>query len=124
FDETTRAGRKFARVAGGDEIVSLAPLGGKEIVCAAARGTMRRFPLKEVPELSGPGKGVYLMRPGGDDDRIVGAVCPPKDAKIVVVPAEGNERRLSLADVPAGKRAGKGLKVVKRGQIASIRMEE
>ena len=122
--ETTRAGRKFARVGQGDDIVSVTPIRGKEVISAAARGKMLRFPLTEVAELSGPGKGVYLMRPGDADDRIVGAVSPPKDGRIIVVPIEGNERRLSSGEVPAGKRAGKGLKVVKRGGIASLRMEE
>jgi DNA gyrase subunit A len=124
YTETTRAGRRFARVVQGDEIVSLAPVRGKEVVCAAARGKMLRFPVKEVAELSGPGKGVYLMRPGEQEDRIVGAVSPAKNAKIIVVPVDGNERKLALDDVPQGKRAGRGLKVVKRGQIASIRVEE
>ena len=122
--ETTRAGRKVARVGKGDEIVSIAPAEGKEVVCAARRGKMLRFPLKEVPELSGPGKGVFLMRPGDAGDRIVGAVSPAKDRKVIVVPVSGNERRLSVGEVPVGKRAGKGLKVVKRGEIASIRVEE
>ena len=123
FSETTRAGRKVARTAEGDGVVSVVPIHGKQVVCAAARGKMLRFPLDEVPELSGAGKGVYLMRPGGDDDRIVGALAPRKDADLIVVTAEGTERKLSVDDVPQGKRAGKGLKVVKRGQIAGLREE-
>jgi len=63
------------------------------------------------------------MRPGGEDDRIVGALAPAKGATLVVASAEGGERKLAIDDVPAGRRAGKGLKVVKRGRIASIREE-
>jgi len=85
---------------------------------------MLRFPLAEVAELSGAGKGVYLMRPGGDDDRIVGAVAPAKGKAVIVVTSEGTERKIAVDEVPEGKRAGKGLKVVKRGQIAAIRSEE
>ena len=121
--ETTRPGRKIARVSKGDEIVSVVPILGKEVVCAAHRGKMLRFPLAEVTELSGAGKGVYLMRPGEAGDRIVGVVCPPPGGKVVVVPTDGKERHLSLPVVPAGKRAGKGLKVVKRGTIEAIRLE-
>ncbi|MGH7897572.1 MAG: DNA gyrase/topoisomerase IV subunit A [Candidatus Binatia bacterium] len=124
LSDTTRAGRKIARVSGGDAVVTVSPIGGKQVIAAAARGKMLRFPLDEVAELSGAGKGVYLMRPGGDDDRIVGAIAPTKNAAIVVVTAEGTERKLAIDDVPEGKRAGKGLKVVKRGEIAAIRAAE
>ncbi len=122
FSETTRAGRKVARVGEGDVVVSISAIRGKQVVCAAVRGKMLRFPLADVAELSGAGKGVYLMRPGEDDDRIVGALAPGKDDDVIVVTTEGSERKLSVADVPAGKRAGKGLKVVKRGQIAALRI--
>ncbi|HSD11781.1 MAG TPA: DNA topoisomerase IV subunit A [Candidatus Binatia bacterium] len=123
LSETTRAGRKVARVSEADAVVSVSPIRGERVVCAAARGKMLRFPLADVPELSGPGKGVYLMRPGDDDDRIVGALAPAEGASVIVSTVEGGERKLSLDDVPEGKRAGKGLKVVKRGQIAGIRVE-
>ena len=122
--ETTRAGRKVARVSSGDSVIAVVPIRGKQVVCAAARGKMLRFPLADVAELSGAGKGVYLMRPGGDDDRIVGAVAPAKGKDVIVVTGEGNERKFAVDEIPEGKRAGKGLKVVKRGQIAAIRAEE
>ncbi len=124
FSETTRAGRKVARVSEGDAVVSVSPIRGKQVVAAAARGKMIRFPLADVAELSGPGKGVYLMRPGEEGDSIVGALAPAKGAAIVVTTAEGSERKIHLDEVPEGKRAGKGLKVVKRGQIAALRVDE
>jgi DNA gyrase subunit A len=124
LSETTKAGRRVARVSSGDAVVSVVPIRGKQVVCAGARGKMLRFRLEEVAELSGAGKGVYLMRPGDDDDRVVGAVAPAKGRGVIVVTGEGNERKISLDEVPEGKRAGKGLKVVKRGQIAAIRAEE
>jgi DNA gyrase subunit A len=121
--ETTRAGRKIARTSEGDSVVSVSAVRGPEVICAAARGKMLRFALDEVPELSGPGKGVYLMRPGGDDDRIVGALAPTRGAALVATTVEGGERKLAIGEIPAGRRAGKGLKVVKRGRVASIREE-
>ncbi len=124
LSESTRAGRKVARVSSGDTVVSISPVRGPQVVCAAACGKMLRFPLDQVAELSGPGKGVYLMRPGDDGDRIVGALALSKGASLIVVNAEGNERKLSTEEVPEGKRAGKGLKVVKRGQITAIRAEK
>jgi DNA gyrase subunit A len=123
LSETTRAGRKIARTAKGDEVMSISPVRGGEVIVAAARGKMLRFPLGEVPELSGAGKGVYLMRPGEAGDRVVGAVSPPADGRIVVVTADGGERRIHPTEVPAGRRGGKGQKVVKRGIVAAVRLE-
>ena len=121
--ETTRAGRRLARVGDEDQVVSVEPVYGKAVVVATARGNMLRFALDEVAELSGPGRGVILMRPGKDDeDRIVGALALAADAEFVAVTPEGGERRLAVRDVPAGKRGGKGQKVVKRGGVAAVRV--
>src|SRR6266516_4255778 len=122
LSETTRAGRRVARVGEGDEIVSIEPVTGTTVVVATRRGKMLRFALDEVAELSGPGRGVILMRPGKeDDDRIVGALALPKQAGFFAVTPEGTERRFDVNDVPAGKRAGKGQKVVKRGGVAALK---
>ncbi|HWP66330.1 MAG TPA: DNA topoisomerase IV subunit A [Candidatus Limnocylindria bacterium] len=123
LSETTRAGRRLARVADGDEVVSVQPILGKTVVVAASNGKMLRFPVADVAELSGPGRGVTLLKPG-EGERVVGALAlGDKDAFIAVTP-EGNERKLAVADVPAGRRAGKGQKVVKRGGVAAIRRVE
>src|SRR5881296_533267 len=122
LSETTRAGRRVARVGEGDEIVSIEPVTGPMVVVASRRGKMLRFALDEVAELSGPGRGVILMRPGKeDDDRIVGALALPKQAGFLAVTPEGTERRFDVNAVPAGKRAGKGQKVVKRGGVAALK---
>jgi hypothetical protein len=63
------------------------------------------------------------MRPGEAADRIVGAVSPPADGRMVVVTTDGGERRIHPSDVPVGRRGGKGQKVVKRGGIAAVRLE-
>jgi DNA gyrase subunit A len=124
LSETTRAGRRVARVGEGDEIVSIEPVLGKTVVVATRRGKMLRFALDEVAELSGPGRGVILMRPSGEaDDRVVGALALPKDATFVAVTPEGGERKIAICDVPEGRRAGKGQKVVKRGGVAALRAE-
>jgi DNA gyrase subunit A len=121
--ETTRAGRRVARVADGDEVVSIEPVLGKAVVVAAASGKMLRFPVDEVAELSGPGRGVTLMKPDADS-RLVGALALPDKADFLAITPEGNERKFAVGEVPAGRRAGKGQKVVKRGGVAAIRRVE
>ena len=121
--ETTRAGRRLARVGGGDEVVSVEPIDGPAVVTATAKGKMLRFVADEVAELSGPGRGVILMRPGSDD-RLVGALALPEPSTFLAITPEGGERKLGLADVPVGRRGGRGQKVVKRGGVAAIRRVE
>ncbi len=122
LSETTRAGRRLARVGEGDEIVSVEAIAGPQVVVATTRGKMLRFPADEVPELAGVGRGVILMRPDKVDDRVVGALALAKDASFVAVTPEGGERQIAMREVPAGRRAGKGQKVVKRGGVAALRV--
>src|SRR4029450_11493461 len=42
LSETTRAGRRLARVGGGDEVVSIEPIEGPPVVAATAQGQMLR----------------------------------------------------------------------------------
>jgi DNA gyrase subunit A len=118
LSETTRAGRRLARVAEGDAVVSVEPVTGPMVVIATGR-KMLRFPLDEVAELGGPGRGVILMKP--DDDRVVGALALGKKETFVAVTEDGAERALKVDEVPAGHRAGKGQRVVKRGQVTALR---
>jgi DNA gyrase subunit A len=118
---TTRAGRRFARVADGDELVSIGEPGGPEVYCLARSGKGLRFPLDEVSELSGAGRGVILMRLE-PKDRIAGVVAAAKKgAKLVADMEGGGERDLARDDFPAAHRGGKGFKVVKRGTPLGLR---
>jgi len=120
--ETTRAGRRVARLGADDEVSVVTPLAGKAIVCATAKGKMLRFGADEAAELSGPGRGVIFMRLEAGD-RVVGALAPPPGERMIAVSPDGREHKLRVADVPAGRRGGKGHKVVKRGGIAGLRPE-
>src|SRR5262249_11868879 len=79
---TTPAGRRFARVADGDELIAAGEAAGKEALCLARSGKGLRFPLGEVSELAGAGRGVILMRLD-PKDRMVGCVAAEKKAKLV-----------------------------------------
>ncbi|MFN8544961.1 MAG: DNA topoisomerase IV subunit A [Candidatus Binatia bacterium] len=120
--ETTRAGRRIARVGENDAVVAVTPVVGPVVVIATARGKMLRFVLDEVAELSGPGRGVILMKPDADD-QIVGALALGRKAKFVAVMEDGGERDFHVEDVPAAHRGGKGQKVVKRGRVTALRAE-
>ena len=117
---TTRSGRRFARVAQGDELVSIRVLGDeKEVLCLAASGKGVRFAMDDVTELSGVGRGVILMRVDAKD-RLLGALPGSKSASVEVGIAKGNSRVISGDAFPRLKRGAKGQKVVKRGTPSSL----
>lgn len=120
LEETTRNGRKIARLANNDAIVSLEQIHHARAVCATQAGRMLAFPVEDVSELSGAGRGVILMRLD-KDDRLIGAVTIPPGAGVTVLSPDGNERRIRLKDIPLGQRAGKGQRVVKRMTLAAVR---
>ena len=109
--ETTKNGRRFARVKEGDEIIVIRGGDGDTVTAATRDGKVLAFPAEELAELSGPGQGVILMRLD-DSDRLIGAVCHPADETPIAVDEEGNERRFHTPEL--AHRAQTGRKVLKR----------
>jgi DNA gyrase subunit A len=120
MEETTRNGRKVTRLADDDEVVSVEPVSGGRVVCASAVGKMLAFPTEDVSELTGPGRGVILMRLD-EEDRLIGAVTTTPGRGVIVTNTDGNEKDVALKDIPLGQRAGKGQRVIKRMALTSIR---
>ncbi len=118
-EETMRNGRKIARLASGDEVVSVTPARHAQAVCASRTGHLLAFPVKEVSELSGAGRGAILMRLD-TADRCIGAITTPPDAGVTVLGSDGRRRQLRSKDIPLGQRAGKGQRVVKRMALAAV----
>ena len=109
--ETTRSGRRFARTKDDDELTVVVPADGDTITAVTAAGNLLAFAADELPELSGAGRGVILMRLD-PDDRLVGALCHPLDTPPVAVAEDGTERRLNRPEL--AHRAQKGRKTLKR----------
>jgi DNA gyrase subunit A len=111
FGETTRSGRRIARVKEGDEVVACTPARGDTITAVSKTGKALTFPAEELPELAGAGRGVILMRLDSDD-RLIGAVSHDSSAPPLAVADDGEVHRFNLPE--AGHRAQKGRKVFKR----------
>ena len=120
LEETTRNGRKVARLADNDEVVSIEPIEGGRVVCVSAEGRMLAFSTEDVSELTGAGRGVILVRLE-DTDRLVGAVTTIPGKGVTVTNSDGNDREVSLKEIPLGQRAGKGQRVIKRMTLVSVR---
>ena len=75
-EPSTRAGRRFARTGEGAEVVGVSRLAGGEILIAAtreARGMLTKA--EEVNFLSGPGRGVILIKLDAKEDRVLGFIA-------------------------------------------------
>ncbi len=118
-EETTRNGRRIARLSTDDEVITVRSVSSGRTVCATAAGYLLAFPTEDITELSGAGRGVILMRLD-KDDRLVGAVTSEPGAGVTVINKDGRERKVPLRDIPLGKRAGKGRRVVKRSTLVRV----
>jgi DNA gyrase subunit A len=118
-DVTTRAGRRFAKPAKGDEIAAVFVCDERDLVALASeKGRAILFPANEVPVLAGPGKGVlgFKLAP---DDRLVGAALfgdDEKRATLTLVNGKGTEHAVTRRYTTVS-RGGKGFELIKRDRL-------
>ena len=120
-EPSTRAGRRYARPSDGADIVNVARVTGGEIRIAAtaeARGIL--CSADEVNFLSGPGKGVLLIKLG-DDDRVLGAMASTGDRDLLTVEtSRGAEQTISTGKYEVTGRGGKGRELLQRGRFTKV----
>jgi DNA gyrase subunit A len=121
-EPSTRAGRRYARVAEGAEVVGVSRLTGGEVLIAAtrdARGLLAKA--EEVNFLSGPGRGVILIKLASKDDRVLGFIASTGDRDLLTVEtSRGAEQTISTAKYEVTGRGGKGRELLQRGQFTRI----
>ena len=121
-EASTRAGRRYARPGEGVEVVGAARITGREILIVAtaqARGLLCRA--DEVNYLSGPGKGVILIKLTEKDDRVLGFVASTGERDLLrVETSRGGEQTISTAKYEVTGRGGKGRELLQRGQFTRV----
>jgi len=121
-EASTRAGRRFARPSDGVEVVGVEKVTGSEIVIAAtaeARGLLCRA--DEINYLSGPGKGVILIKLHENEDRVLGFIASRGDRDLMrVETSRGAEQTISTAKYEVTGRGGKGRELLQRGQFTRV----
>jgi DNA gyrase subunit A len=120
-EPSTRAGRRFARPSKDAEVVGVAKLvGGEVLISATAQGRGLLCKAEEVNYLSGPGRGVILIKLG-DDDRVLGFIASSGDRDLLTVETtRGAEQTISSAKYEVTGRGGKGRELLQRGQFTRI----
>jgi DNA gyrase subunit A len=118
---STRAGRRFAKPAEGAQVVGVERVHGKETLVAVTRARRALVcGVNEVSFLTGPGKGVTLVKLE-DDDALLGikATSDPKDA-LLVETSMGGEQRITIQSYEKTGRGGRGREIMKRGTLVRV----
>jgi DNA gyrase subunit A len=118
---STRSGRRFARTAEGHEVTLAAVVNGNEtIICASRERRVLLCKADEINFLSGPGKGVLLIKLD-KTDRLLGAITAVDDRDTLTVKTSmGGEQRLNTGRYKITGRGGRGHEFVSRGQIVEV----
>ena len=121
-EPSTRGGRRYAKTGEKAEFVGLARVTGEEVVIAATREAHAMLcKADEVSFLSGPGRGVILIKLASDADRVLGFVASTGDRDVLTVEtSRGAEQTISTAKYEVTRRGGKGRELLQRGQFTRV----
>lgn len=119
---STKSGRRFAKLADGDEIVGVQPV-KKGDVLAVVSAECRSIicETEEVSELAGPGRGVTVIKLD-DEDEVVGFGVGKSDAdEIIIAETEGGKAiKVGPGHDEVTSRGGKGRQLAKRTRIVKV----
>ncbi|MEO5823060.1 MAG: DNA topoisomerase IV subunit A [Vicinamibacteraceae bacterium] len=122
LEPSTRAGRRYARTADGAEIVGVERTSGRETLIAATRQARAMLcRADEVNFLSGPGRGVILIKIDPAEDRVLGFIASVGERDLLLVEtSRGAEQTISTAKYEVTGRGGRGRELLQRGQFARV----
>jgi DNA gyrase subunit A len=123
---STRAGRRFAKPAEGDEIVGVTLVRPADILCVVttdARALLCKA--DELPELANPGRGVTVIKPGEDETVVGFGVGRPKEKDVIIAELDGGRK------VPVGPgryqvtaRGGRGHALARKARVLAVSLPE
>ena len=122
LEPSTRTGRRYARPAAGAELVGVARTTGTEVVIAAtAQARAMLCHAGDINFLSGPGKGVILIKLPRGADRVLGFIASTGDRDLLTVETNrGASQTISTAKYGVTGRGGKGRELLQRGQFNRV----
>jgi DNA gyrase subunit A len=121
-EPSTRAGRRYGRVPDGAEFVGVMKCTGKETIIAATRQARAMLcQADEINFLSGPGRGVILIKLQKEDDRLLGFIASTGDRDLMTVEtSRGAEQTISTTKYGVTGRGGKGRELLQRGEFTRV----
>ncbi len=120
-EPSTRSGRRFARVGNDASIIGVEAITGNEVVLAISKNCRAMIcEVEEINYLSGPGKGVTLIRLA-KDDTLIGFKCSAGDRDLLTVKTNrGAKKTISTVKYRVTSRGGRGNEIQKNGKIAEV----
>ncbi len=121
-EPSTRAGRRFARPAAGAEVVGVTTARGTEVLIAVTREARAMLSkVDEINYLSGPGRGVIVIKIKRDEDRVLGFMVSVGDRNLLTVEtSRGATQTVSTAKYEVTGRGGRGRELLQRGQFTRV----
>ena len=120
-EPSTKAGRRYLRLAPGQEVVSASVVHGEEtVIVATVERRVLLCPVEEVSYLATAGKGVSLIKlsPG---DRVLAAKTVSDETETLTVKTNmGGEQKISASRYEITSRAGRGHELIKRGKLTEV----
>jgi DNA gyrase subunit A len=121
-DPSTRAGRRFARPADGAEVVGVQVVDGSEVMIAATEQARAMIcKVDEINYLSGPGRGVILIKIQAGADRVIGFKASHGERDLLTVEtSRGALQTISTGKYEVTGRGGRGRELLQRGQFTRV----
>ena len=120
-EPSTRLGRKFMKLRDHEEVVSvetLDPSAATPILAVASqRGRVLLCNAEEVGVLSGPGRGVTVIKLDPTDRVLAVRILSRKQDQLIVLKQEGSTFTISTRKYQPVTRGGKGHVLFKRGTL-------
>ena len=91
------------------------------VIAATADARALLCKVDEINFLSGPGRGVILIKVAFPDDKVIGAQVSTGDRDLMTVEtSRGAEQTISTAKYEVTGRGGKGRELLQRGQFVRV----
>ncbi len=121
-EPSTRAGRRFARPARNAEIVGVSIVRETAVIIAATRQARAMLcDAEQINFLSGPGKGVTLIKLDRKADAVIGFVASTGARDLLTVEtSRGASQTISTAKYDVTNRGGKGRELLQRGSFTRV----
>jgi DNA gyrase subunit A len=119
---STRSGRRFAKVADGDEVLGVQASNKGDVLAVVTVGCRSLIcKADEVAELAGPGRGVAVIKVDEDDEVIGFGVAKNGTGEIIIAETEGGKKiEIGPGHDSVVGRGGKGRPVAKRTTIVKV----
>ena len=121
-EASTRAGRRFARL--GRALKSSACRScraARSLIAATRQARALLCKVDEVNFLSGPGRGVILIKLDKDEDRVLGFIASSGDRDLLTVETtRGAAQTISTGKYSLTSRGGRGREVLQRGEFTRV----